>query len=123
VSQEFDGSKVIRSRKKIRSVSRLPVGDICARYFDIQGRFLDSDDYKHIIGIPVESLRGVKKIICVIGGIEKAYSLLGALRTGLLKILVTDEQTATAVMTAHREDKEGMLIRGVANLYKRDAAL
>ena len=39
VSQEFDGSKVIPNRKKMPPASRLPVGDMCARYFDIAGPF------------------------------------------------------------------------------------
>jgi deoxyribonucleoside regulator len=122
VSQEFDGSKIIVNRKKLTAPSRLPVGDVCARYFDIAGHFVEDEEYKRIIGIPVESLRAIKKIICVAGGIEKAYSLLGALKAGLITILVTDEQTATAVMEAKREDESGTIERSIENLFGAPAA-
>ena len=56
------------------------------------------------------------------GGIEKAYSLLGALKTGLITILVTDEQTATAVMEAKREDESGTIERSIENLFSQTAA-
>ena len=121
VSQEFDGSTIIVNRKKV-TAARLPVGDVCARYFDIAGQFVEDEEYKRIIGIPVESLRAIRRIICVAGGIEKAYSLLGALKTGLITILVTDEQTATAVMEAKREDESGTIERSIENLFSQTAA-
>jgi deoxyribonucleoside regulator len=118
VSQEFDGSKVVISRKKIASAARLPVGDMCARYFDIEGHFLESEEYRRVIGIPVESLRAIRKIICVVGGIEKGYSLLAALKTGLITILVTDEQTANAVFKAKREEESGTIAKSIENLFR-----
>jgi deoxyribonucleoside regulator len=117
VSQEFDGSKIVVSRRKL-APSSLPVGDICARYFDLRGRFLDSEEYQRVISIPPESLRAAKKIICVAGGIEKGYSLLAALKTGLVKILVTDEQTANAVFKARREEQAGTLEKSIQNLFR-----
>jgi DNA-binding transcriptional regulator LsrR (DeoR family) len=122
VSQEFDGSTIIVNRKKVAAARRPPVGDVCARYFDIEGQFVEDEEYKRIIGIPVESLRGIGKIICVAGGIEKAYSLLGALKTGLITILVTDEQTAAAVMEAKREDTLGTIEKSIENLFSQTAA-
>jgi deoxyribonucleoside regulator len=122
VSQEFDGSKIIVNRKKITTPSRLPVGDMCARYFDIGGRFVEDEEYKRIIGIPVESLRAIKKIICVVGGTEKAYSLLAALKTGLINILVTDEQTATAVFKARQEEESGTIEKSIENLFSQKSA-
>jgi deoxyribonucleoside regulator len=118
VSQEFDGSKIIVNRKKLTPPSRLPIGDICARYFDIGGNFVEDEEYKRIIGIPVDSLRGIKKIICVVGGIEKAYSLLAALKTRLITVLVTDEQTATAVVRAQEEDVAGTIGKSIENLFR-----
>jgi deoxyribonucleoside regulator len=118
VSQEFDGSKVILNRKKVSTAAHLPVGDMCARYFDIGGHFLESEEYRRVIGIPVESLRAIRKIICVVGGIEKAYSLLAALKTGLINILVTDEQTARAVVKARREEEAGTIEKSIESLFR-----
>jgi deoxyribonucleoside regulator len=117
VSREFDGSRVLVSRNKSAAPDALPIGDICARYFDVRGRFIEDELYNRIIGIPVESLRRIKKVLCIVGGLEKAYSLLGALKTGLITILVTDERTASAVLEARREDEAGIIGRSIARLF------
>ena len=117
VSQEFDGSKVLVRRKKSVPPEELPIGDLCGRYFNVRGVFIENELHTRIISIPVESLRRTKKTLCIVGGLEKAYSLLGELKTGLITILVTDEQTATAVLEAAREDEEGTIGRSISRLF------
>jgi DNA-binding transcriptional regulator LsrR (DeoR family) len=117
VSREFDGSRVLVQRKKSAPPDALPIGDICARYFDVKGRFAEDELSSRIIGIPVESLRRIPKVLCVVGGLEKAYSLLGALKTHLITILVTDERTASAVLEAAREEEEGHIGRSISRLF------
>ena len=117
VSQEFDGSRVAVQRRAPTAPDALPIGDICARYFDVRGRFVEDELSSRIIGIPVESLRRIPKILCVVGGLEKAYSLLGALKTGLITILVTDETTATAVLAARREEESGSITRSILRMF------
>jgi deoxyribonucleoside regulator len=116
VSREFDGSRVLAARKSA-APEALPIGDICARYFDVKGRFVEDELSGRIIGIPVESLRRIPKILCVVGGLEKGYSLLGALKTGLITILVTDEKTAAAVLEARHEEESGQIGRSIARLF------
>ncbi len=118
VSHEFDGSPVLGSRRTA-APDALPVGDLCARYFDVKGRFLEDELSDRVIGIPVESLRRIPKVLCVVGGLEKAYSLLGALKTGLVTILVTDETTATAVLEARREEEAGIIERSIARMFEQ----
>jgi DNA-binding transcriptional regulator LsrR (DeoR family) len=74
------------------------VGDICARYFNIEGEFIRDDYYNKVIGIPVESMQKASKTICIAAGQEKVPSILGALRTNIIDLFVTDEQTAKAVL-------------------------
>ncbi|HTP59508.1 MAG TPA: sugar-binding domain-containing protein, partial [Spirochaetia bacterium] len=119
VAREMDGSRVPARRRKSAPPEALPIGDICARYFDVKGRFVEDELSARIIGIPVESLRRIPKVLCVAAGLEKAYSLLGALKTGCVTILVTDERTATALLDARREDESGQIGRSVARLYGR----
>ncbi len=121
VSREFDGSRVLVPRRESAPPDALPIGDICAHYFDVKGRFIDDELSSRIIGVSVEGLRRAPKIFCVVGGLEKAYSLLGALKTGLITVLVTDEQTAKAVLEARREDAEGILDRSIARLFDQTA--
>ena len=74
------------------------VGDLCARYFNIQGEFIKGDYCKRLIGIPAESLKKAKKIICIASGKGKVHSIRGALHANIIDILICDEQTAKAVL-------------------------
>jgi deoxyribonucleoside regulator len=78
------------------------IGDICAKYFNIQGDFVKAENSHRIISIPLEQLRIAKKIICVASGTEKDQSVLGALRTDIVDVFVSDEQTAKAVLRLMR---------------------
>lgn len=80
------------------------VGDICARYFNIDGEFIKDSYYDRIIGIPVEDLKNSKTIIGVASGPEKVNSILGALRTKVIDIFITDEQTAKSVLKANSQE-------------------
>lgn len=77
------------------------VGDICARYFNIKGEIIKDSSYDRIIGIEVDDLIKAKTVIGVASGIEKVSSILGALRTNIIDIFITDEQTAKAVIKAN----------------------
>ena len=74
------------------------VGDICGRRFNINGQFLNNDYNNKLIAISAKSLTAVKKVICIAAGNHKALSIIGALRTKTINILITDENTARSVL-------------------------
>jgi DNA-binding transcriptional regulator LsrR (DeoR family) len=74
------------------------VGDICARYFDRRGRFVQDEYYERVVGVPVEDLKAAKRAVCMASGVEKAEAIIGALKTGVAKQLIMDEPTARAVL-------------------------
>jgi deoxyribonucleoside regulator len=74
------------------------VGDICARYFDIEGRFVKDDYYDRIVGAPVEELASAGRSLFMASGTSKAEAVAGALLTGTVKTLVMDEPTAKVVL-------------------------
>lgn len=80
------------------------VGDICSHHFDMHGRILPLELHKRLIGVNIETLRKTPLVIGVGGSIEKATAILGALRTGVINCLVTDEIAARAVLKMIRED-------------------
>lgn len=78
------------------------VGDICARFFRIDGRpVLDLDD--RLIAIEREELARIPTVVAVAAGPEKYEAIPGALRTGWVHTLVTDEATARELMQAQGE--------------------
>ena len=74
------------------------VGDICARFFDIHGVEIPSAFQERIVGITLDDLRSTALTIAVAGGTDKTEPLIGALNGHLVKVLVTDEQTAQAIL-------------------------
>jgi DNA-binding transcriptional regulator LsrR (DeoR family) len=74
------------------------MGDICGHHFDINGRLMEIPLAGYVFGIQVELLRKVPLVIGVAGGVEKASAILGGLRTGLLKGLVTDDRAGAMIL-------------------------
>ena len=80
------------------------VGDICARYFTKTGKVIKGDNYDLVIGVPIEVLRDTKTVICIAAGKEKVIPMLGALNTGIIDTLITDEHTGMEILK-HRSAK------------------
>jgi DNA-binding transcriptional regulator LsrR (DeoR family) len=74
------------------------VGDIALRFFDSYGQLVDSEVEKRIIGIDLQQLSCIPKVVGVAGGPQKTAAILGALRGRLLNVLITDHITATALL-------------------------
>ena len=70
------------------------VGDICLHFFDKNGRAIHSSLEERVIGITLEQLRGVRRVVGVAGGGRKVDALLGALRGAFIDVLITDRFTA-----------------------------
>lgn len=77
------------------------VGDICARFYDIHGAQVFPEP--GVIGISLDQLKTIPEVIAIAGGREKVKALLGALRGGYIKTLITDIETARAVLAAEEE--------------------
>jgi DNA-binding transcriptional regulator LsrR (DeoR family) len=77
-----------------------PVGDICCRFFDAQGRPVTGAAYGRVLGVDLADLRRIPTVVAVATGAEKTVAVLGALRGGLVTGLVTDAALAHAVLTA-----------------------
>lgn len=75
-------------------------GDICLHFFDVDGRAVESSFDARVIGITLQQLRQVRRVVAVAGGGRKLRALRGALRSGLIDVLITDSFTAHALAEA-----------------------
>jgi DNA-binding transcriptional regulator LsrR (DeoR family) len=73
------------------------VGDICMRFYDIHGQRI-MDGLHGVIGIDLDCLARVPKIIAVAGGKNKVAAILGAIRGGFIHTLVTDHENAQGIL-------------------------
>ncbi len=74
------------------------VGDILLRFFDIDGRSIESSFNNRVISMHLEQLRRVDRSIAVAGGARKYQAILGALHGHWVNILVTDRHTAEGLV-------------------------
>lgn len=75
------------------------VGDIALRFFDANGAGATSTLEDRVLGIRVEQLRRTPRVVGVAGGPSKVEAILAALRADLLDVLITDVETAEALIT------------------------
>ena len=80
--------------------ARGAVGDLLIRYFDIHGRHIPHPIDQRIIGLNWEELRRIPRLVIVAAGPLKIPPILGILRSGLCSTLITDTNTAQAVINA-----------------------
>jgi deoxyribonucleoside regulator len=73
------------------------VGDLCGHMFDGAGHFVEHEVSQRTLSISVDELRRVSEVVAVAGGVSKAISLLGAVRTGIPRVLITDQLTAESL--------------------------
>lgn len=83
------------------------VGDTCAQFFDAGGRLLDIDVNRRVIGLPIDELAKIPRVIAVTLGEEKARGILGALRGKRLTGLITDHRTALRVLALDGCEQNG----------------
>ncbi|SIQ62601.1 DNA-binding transcriptional regulator LsrR, DeoR family [Rhizobium sp. RU20A] len=70
------------------------VGDMSLRFFDRTGKPVKTPLDDRVIGISLEELDKVDRVIALAGGAAKTAAIAGALRTGVIDTLVTDRFTA-----------------------------
>ncbi len=70
------------------------VGDISLRFFDGKGKAVKTPLDERVIGISLDELAKVDRVIALAGGEKKTAAIAGALRIGVIDTLVTDRFTA-----------------------------
>lgn len=75
------------------------VGCIFARLYDENGNEIDIDTNKKVVGIDLSAVHRAKYSIGVAAGKFKAEAILGALRGQYINVLITDDATATKVLS------------------------
>lgn len=83
------------------------VGSIIGRFYDINGREVESEFRHRAIALDLERFKAIKTRIAFAGGESKVDSLVGLARGGLVSALVTDSQTASALLTHFKTTATG----------------
>ena len=74
------------------------VGDILSHFIDANGQPVDAEIDDRLISTPLETLKELKNVIGVAGGIDKRDAIRAVLNGQYLDVLITDEITAAALL-------------------------
>jgi DNA-binding transcriptional regulator LsrR (DeoR family) len=74
------------------------VGDVLGTYVDRQGTVLAAPHRERLIALSMDDLLRIDTVIAVVSESEKPLAILGALRAGVVDVLIVDEGNARAVV-------------------------
>lgn len=74
------------------------VGDVCGHPFSVTGDLVELELTHRIVAINASALRCIPRVVGVVSGKAKTEALVGAARSGLVNVLVTDDLTARAAL-------------------------
>jgi DNA-binding transcriptional regulator LsrR (DeoR family) len=83
---------------------RASVGDVCSRFYDADGRPVPWPGSERLIATGLDALEEMPACIALAAGPEKVPSLLAGASAGYFRRLVTDAETATALLAAREAD-------------------
>lgn len=79
-----------------RDLHHQAIGDVATHFFNESGAFIQL--YEGTLCASVEHIKSAKESIAIACGEEKAQAIAGALRTGMIDTLITDEYTARQIL-------------------------
>ena len=75
------------------------IGDMAWQIFDSAGQLYSCALNQRIIGVTLDELRALPQTVAVAVGLNKAAAIYGALQTGAINVLCTDEDTAVRILS------------------------
>ncbi|MEM9550109.1 MAG: sugar-binding transcriptional regulator [Pseudomonadota bacterium] len=76
------------------------VGDLSLRFFNADGEMVVTPLNERVIGMSIEELKNIRRVIALAGGQSKTGAIKAALNTGVIDILITDRFTAERLANA-----------------------
>lgn len=95
----FVKAGVISPKELTALVADGAVGDVAGQIFTITGELHPCSYNQRVIGVTFEDLCQIPTTIAVAMGPEKVKAILGCLRTCIIKVFCTDDQTASEVLS------------------------
>jgi deoxyribonucleoside regulator len=74
------------------------VGAACSQYYDITGRPISGKVNNRVVGLPLDNLKDIPRVVAIAIGEYKAKAIFGALRGKIVNVLITDDLTAECVL-------------------------
>ena len=87
--------------KDIQELQRAgAAGEILGRFYDENGEECQTPYRQRVMSLPLEQLRVIPNVVVAIAGADRTAAIRGALRGGIIKSLVIDDDGARALLAA-----------------------
>ena len=91
------------------------VGDVLGRFYTVDGKSIHTSLDQRVLGLTLEQVRAIPLVVAVAYGRRKVDAVAGALGGGYLNALITDAETATALLCPRRRPVKGGRTRRTGN--------
>ncbi len=91
------------------------MGEICGRFYDSNGRPCSPELDKRTLAIDLENLKQKVLSIAIAGSPHKVEAILGMLHGQFCSVLITDEETAKALLSRHERHVEPQEVKKTYN--------
>ena len=97
-------SGILNSNDLLYLSMRGAKGDVLSHFLDGDGRLIESPIEERLVSTSLEKLSQLRNVIGVAAGSVKTDAIRAVLRGHILDILITDMETAEAILTRDREE-------------------
>lgn len=97
-SSEMVLSEFKLSKSEREVLSQNYAGDIAARFYNRKGSALSSKLDSRVIGLTLDEIKLIPRVIGVAAGAEKSLGVVGAARAGIIDTLILDLACANSIM-------------------------
>ena len=100
-SRALASSGNVFSPEEVRQLAaKGAVGDICLRFFDIDGGPVITPLTERVISMELDQLRAVRRVVALAGGKRKKSAIRGALAGKWINVLITDLASAELLLAS-----------------------
>ncbi|HEX4156654.1 MAG TPA: sugar-binding transcriptional regulator [Acidobacteriaceae bacterium] len=85
-----------KEREHLRELGA--VGDICFRFYDAAGKPIRSPLNQRVVGIELDTLKRIERVVGIAGGRGKLAAIRAALLSQRINVLITDLETARSLV-------------------------
>ena len=79
-------------------IAKGAVGEIGLQFFNADGEPIDTGIRERVVGLELSQYKAIPRVIAVAAGMEKVAAIKAVLKTKIIKVLVTDDATAKALL-------------------------
>jgi DNA-binding transcriptional regulator LsrR (DeoR family) len=94
----FVKAGIISAEAMLQLAADGAIGDMAGQFITEDGKLHPCSYNQRVVGIRHDELRHIPNTIAVAMGLDKARAILGALRTKIINVLCTDDQSAREVL-------------------------